>query len=203
MKRAFNPFLPPNVYIADGEAHVYGDRVYLFGSHDREGGEDYCMEDYDFYSAPVDNLTDWTSKGTNYSPTQDPLYSQERRYMYAPDVVQGNDGKFYLYYCLHGYQSPISVAVCDTPDGKYEFLGHVRYSNGQPCKRFVPFDPGVINYDGIIRLYYGTWWAFDQMPKLLMPIFHRINLLQHIKESYYYPPSPSMQELSMIAAHTF
>ena len=40
-KQAFNPFLPINTYIPDGEPHVFGDRVYLFGSHDKEGGEMY------------------------------------------------------------------------------------------------------------------------------------------------------------------
>ena len=39
MKRqAFNPFLPLNMYIPDGEPHVFGDRVYLFGSHEEERG---------------------------------------------------------------------------------------------------------------------------------------------------------------------
>lgn len=52
--------------------------------------------------------------------------------MYAPDVVRGNDGKYYLYYCLAGekgsggYNGPVSVAVCDKPDGKYEYLGYVK-----------------------------------------------------------------------------
>lgn len=32
-----NPFLDINTYIADGEPHVFGDRVYLFGSHDIAG----------------------------------------------------------------------------------------------------------------------------------------------------------------------
>ena len=34
-KQAFNPFLPLNEYIPDGEPHVFGDRVYHYGSHDR------------------------------------------------------------------------------------------------------------------------------------------------------------------------
>ena len=33
----FNPFLPLNKYIPDGEPHIFGDRIYLFGSHDKEG----------------------------------------------------------------------------------------------------------------------------------------------------------------------
>lgn len=31
--QVYNPFLPLDEYIPDGEPHVLGDRVYLFGSH--------------------------------------------------------------------------------------------------------------------------------------------------------------------------
>jgi len=33
--QAFNPYLPCYEYIPDGEPHVFGDRVYIFGSHDK------------------------------------------------------------------------------------------------------------------------------------------------------------------------
>lgn len=170
-KQAVNPYLPLGNYIPDGEPHVFGDRVYLFGSHDKEGGDTYCMLDYEFFSAPVDDLGNWTSKRINYSAKQDPLAEKTNRfYLYAPDCVRGNDGKFYLYYCLSGYRGvggyhgPIGVAVCDTPDGKYEFLGHVKYADGTVCYDFVPFDPAVINDDGVIRLYYGTRYPFESLP---------------------------------------
>ena len=85
MKReAVNPFLPPNVYIPDGEPHVFGDRVYLFGSHDQENGDTFCMLDYEIWSAPVDDLADWSSKGTNYSASQDPRCSDTMRYTWVP-----------------------------------------------------------------------------------------------------------------------
>jgi xylosidase/arabinosidase len=86
--------------------------------------------------------------------------------MYAPDVVQGNDGRYYLYYTMGGeegnggFDGPISVAVCDTPAGKYEYLGDVRYADGRQMNRFIPFDPAVINDGGRILLYYG--WALTQ-----------------------------------------
>lgn len=35
-KQALNPFLPIEEYIPDGEPHIFGDRLYLFGSHDKE-----------------------------------------------------------------------------------------------------------------------------------------------------------------------
>lgn len=41
-KPAFNPYLPLTVCIADGEPHVFGDRVYVFDSHDRPGGAAFC-----------------------------------------------------------------------------------------------------------------------------------------------------------------
>lgn len=103
-KQALNPILPLWEYIPDGEPHVFGGRVYLFGSHDLENGDTYCIQDYVFWSAPVSDLSNWSNKGINYSAKQDPLYSDFMKYMFAPDVVRGNDGRFYLYYCMSDYQ---------------------------------------------------------------------------------------------------
>lgn len=166
-KQVFNPFLPICECIPDGEPHVFGDRVYIYGSHDKEGGETFCMLDYTVYSAPVNNLKDWRCEGVIYRAEQDPDYN-ERNYMYAPDVVKGNDGRYYLYYCMSGpfgnggYFGPIQVAVCDTPAGKYEYLGYVRNQNGEPAQDYVCFDPGLINDNGRIFLYSGTWYGFEE-----------------------------------------
>lgn len=166
-KQAFNPFLPLNEYIPDGEPHVFGDRVYHYGSHDREGGWTFCMDDYVVYSAPVDDLADWRCEGVSYRAEQDPDYS-EYKYMYAPDVVCGNDGRYYLYYCMAGeygyggYSRPISVAVSDKPAGPFEYLGHVKYSDGSVMMKYVCFDPAVMNDNGTIRLYYGTQYDYEE-----------------------------------------
>ena len=45
-KQAYNPYLPSWEYIPDGEPYVFGDRVYVYGSHDRFGGYGYCQNDY-------------------------------------------------------------------------------------------------------------------------------------------------------------
>lgn len=164
MKKVYNPFLPIDEYVPDGEPHVFGDRVYLFGSHDKEGGNEYCEAgDYVVYSAPVTDLSDWHYEGVIYTAKQDPLASKGKGYLYAPDVVRGNDGRYYLYYNVSGKSfeghAPISVAVCDTPAGKYEFYGYVRNPDGSPLMRFVTVDPAVINDNGVIRLYYG--WSLS------------------------------------------
>ncbi len=166
MKQVFNPYLPLNEYIPDGEPHVFGDRVYVYGSHDKEGGDFFCMLDYVCYSAPIDNLKDWRYEGVIYKASQDPHYP-EHRYMYAPDVVRGNDGRYYLYYSLADRKTCsflMSVAVCDTPAGQYEFLGYVKKPDGKPLQDYIIFDPGLINDNGHIYLYYGVWYDFDENP---------------------------------------
>lgn len=166
-KQVFNPFLPLNEYVPDGEPHVFGDRVYLFGSHDKEGGDTFCMLDYVSYSASIYDLTEWRCEGVIYRANQDPDYAN-RKYMYAPDVVRGNDGRYYLYYCMSGdrgvggYHGPISVAVCDSPAGQYKYLGFVKYPDGKPMMDYVPFDPAVLNDKGTIRLYYGTQYDYEE-----------------------------------------
>ena len=176
-KQVYNPFLPLNEYIPDGEPHVFGDRVYHYGSHDKEGGDTFCMLDYVCYSAPVDDLTDWRYEGVIYQAKQDPRYP-DPQYMYAPDVVQGNDGRYYLYYCMGGdygqggYQGPVSVAVSDTPAGQYEYLGVVKNPDGSPMLKYICFDPAVLNDDGTIRLYYGTQYDYEERDDFLTNDFY-------------------------------
>ena len=154
MKQIVNPYLPLNEYIPDGEPHVFGNRVYVFGSHDKENGEAFCLLDYVAYSAPVDDLTQWTYEGVIYKKEQDPANVEGKMMLYAPDVCQGPDGRFYLYYCLNGL-SKISVAVSDRPSGTYEFLGYVAYPSGQFLEENFPFDPAVLHDDGKVYVYYG------------------------------------------------
>ena len=130
-----NPYLPLYEYIPDGEPHVFDDKVYIFGSHDRFDGEVFCQNDYITYYAYLNDLEHWHYAGVIYQKTQDPrnagLTGKDIHCMWAPDVVKGLDGRYYLYYCLDVLPE-IAVAVCDKPDGKYEFLGYVKHPDGTP-----------------------------------------------------------------------
>lgn len=53
-QQVYNPYLPLDTYIPDGEPHVFGDRLYIYGSHDAENGTEFCVLDYECFSAPVD-----------------------------------------------------------------------------------------------------------------------------------------------------
>lgn len=156
--RALNPYLPSYEYIADGEPHVFGNRVYVYGSHDTFGGKAFCEKDYVCWSAPVDDLSDWKYEGVIYRKSQDPCNKNGKMRMFAPDVCRGSDGRYYLYYGL-SFMPSVRVAVCDEPAGEYEFYGYVKHPDGKMYGRkkgdFFPFDPGVINDDGRIFLYSG------------------------------------------------
>jgi len=172
-KQVFNPYLPSFEYVPDGEPHVFGDRVYVYGSHDRFDGAEFCLNDYICYSAPLDDLADWRYEGVIYRKVQDPrnqnipedavafgpgfaakeVYDAQRdlnppgiHAMFAPDVCRGADGRYYLYYCLD-FLPEIGVAVCDTPAGEYQFIGLVRHADGTPLGAGegdpFQFDPGV------------------------------------------------------------
>ncbi len=162
IQQGFTPYLPSWEYIADSEPHVFGNRVYLFGSHDKFGGKKFCENNYVCWSASVEELSNWKCEGVIYRKEQDPDNRDGKRQMWAPDVTQGPDGRFYLYYCLSGDHGdiPVSIAVCDTPCGNYEFYGHVQDKTGARlgCRAGdkTAFDPAVLVDDGRIWLYCGN-----------------------------------------------
>ena len=169
-KQAFNPYLPSWEYVPDAEPHVVGDRVYIYGSHDLFNGINFCLGDYVCWSAPTDDLGNWTYHGVIFKREQDPAAPRIRTTngLAAPDMVVGDDGRYYLYYFMGGTKM-ISVAVCDEPAGKYEFYGYVKYEDGTPIgKRNEPFqfDPGCLKDDDG-RLYLYTGFAFGGNPILL------------------------------------
>jgi hypothetical protein len=116
------------------------------------------LNDYICWSADEKDLTDWRYEGVIYLKTDDPFNKDGAMNLYAPDVTQGPDGKYYLYYVLDK-MDVVSVAVCDKPAGTYEFLGYVHYTDGTMLGRKegdVPqFDPGVITEGEKTYLYSG------------------------------------------------
>lgn len=161
-KQTFNPYLPSYEYVPDGEPHIFGNRVYVYGSHDRFNANKFSANDYVCWSAPVDDLSDWKYEGVIWKksdvPDKPPLILKS---LYAPDVVEGADGRYYLYYFV-GNSGKIGVAVCDTPAGEYKYYSKVRYPDGTVLGEGTDetdlwqFDPGVFrDDDGRIYLYTG------------------------------------------------
>lgn len=155
MNQVFNPYLPLWEFIPDGEPHVFGKRLYIYGSHDKAKGTSFCEGHYTVWSCPVDDFSNWTNHEVSYRRNQDPLNTDERFNLFAPDCVKGKDGRYYLFYCL-GVKPIISVAVSKKPEGPFDFYGHIHYANGNLLSEYMPFDPAcLVDDDGQIYLYYG------------------------------------------------
>ena len=58
-----NPYLPMWEHIPDGEPRVFGDRIYIYGSHDNADTDEFCDFCLKVWSAPVSDPENWTSHG--------------------------------------------------------------------------------------------------------------------------------------------
>lgn len=205
-EQCFNPYLPSWEYIPDGEPHVFEGRVYIYGSHDRFNGFAYCLNDYVCYSAPVENLCSWRYEGVIYQKTDDPLNSQGSMCLYAPDVVRGIDGRYYLYYVLDKLPV-VSVAVCDSPCGKYSFYGYVQDAQGnrlgaregdQP-----QFDPAVLAEGDFVYLYTGFCGPGDRSRKGAMVTVLSTDMLTIVEETKVIIPGNCYSAGSGFEGHEF
>ena len=205
-KQAFNPYLPSWEYIPDGEPYVFGDRVYVYGSHDRFNGHAFCLNDYVCWSAPVDNLGDWRYEGVIYRKTDDPLNPDGSMCLYAPDVTVGPDGRYYLYYVLDKV-SVVSVAVSDTPAGKFEFYGYVRYPDGTRLGEREgdqhQFDPGVLTEGDRTYLYTGFCPKGDKSRKGCMATVLGPDMLTIVEEPVFVLPSEPYSAGTGFEGHEF
>lgn len=156
--KAQNPFIR-NQFTADPTARVFGDRVYVYPSHDilAQPGKGrvgwFCMEDYHVFSSA--NLTDWTDHGMIVSQTKVPWANPAGYSMWAPDCIERN-GKYYFYFptlpkdtVLYGRSFGIGVAVADKPTGPF-------VPEAEPIKGVKGIDPNVfIDKDGQAYLYWS------------------------------------------------
>ncbi len=147
--RARNP-LVGHIFTADPSAKVFGDRVYVYTSHDADGQTDYDMVDYHAYSS--DDLVNWQDHGVIIEASALPWAPN----LYAPDACE-KDGKYYLYIPDSG--SGIGVAVADDPGGPFvDPLGKPLLTKSVPGAEDVDwlFDPACfVDDDGQAYLYFG------------------------------------------------
>jgi hypothetical protein len=154
---AQNPFIT-NQFSADPSARLFGDKVYVYPSHDIPATEGkgrvgwFCMEDYHVFSSA--NLTDWTDHGVIVSQDKVNWVKPESYSMWAPDCIYKN-GKYYFYFpapakdTTYGKGFSIGVAVSDKPYGPFipEF---------EPITNVHGIDPCVfIDKDGQAYLYWA------------------------------------------------
>lgn len=156
---AQNPFIRDQ-FTADPTARVFGNKVYVFPSHDILATEGkgrvgwFCMEDYHVFSS--ENLTDWTDHGVIVTQNKVPWVRPDSYSMWAPDCIERN-GKYYFYFptaakdtVTYGRGFTIGVAVADKPEGPY-------IPEATPIKGVRGIDPNVfIDKDGQAYLYWSA-----------------------------------------------
>ncbi|MBP5344653.1 MAG: hypothetical protein J6Y99_00385 [Bacteroidales bacterium] len=148
--QAQNPYLPLWEHLPDGEPRVFEDpdrpgkyRAYIIGSHDTHYNE-YCGNDIRMWSAPVEDLTNWTDEGPIFTYFIDGRWDT----MFAPDLVEVNDretGKrtYYLYPHSRGWRRIPMVCKSDRPDGPFTPINLT--PDGRACVEgsLIDFDPSV------------------------------------------------------------
>src|SRR6478609_2755596 len=125
---AQNPLIRDQ-FTADPSARVFGDKVYIFPSHDilateGKGRKDwFCMEDYHVFSSS--DLTDWTDHGMIVEQNNVAWVKPNTYSMWAPDCIERN-GKYYFYFpsipkdtinFKRGFT--VGVAIANKPEGPY------------------------------------------------------------------------------------
>ena len=151
-----NPILPLWEYIPDGEPRVFGDRVYLYGSHDRVASDAFCDFKLKVWSADINDLNNWKCHGDSFrtrdkdgNPVDAPWTNRE---LFAPDVIE-KDGKYYLYAYI--VDSKGAVGVSDRPEGPFKLLSSYKYDT-EVGDEGIFNDAGVlVDDDGQVYVYYG------------------------------------------------
>lgn len=152
-----NPYLPSWEYIPDGEPRVFGDRIYVYGSHDRKDSIDFCDYKLKVWSAPLSDPGKWVCHGDIFR-TKDGADSPSDvdwtdQLLFAPDVVE-RAGKYYLYAYIVNAKG--CVAVADRPEGPFRLLSRYEYDIPNHYDNGTFIDPGVlVDDDGRVYIYCG------------------------------------------------
>ena len=155
--KAISAPLVTHIYTADPSAHVFDGKIYIYPSHDIEGGvpfndngDHFCMEDYHVFrmDSPQSEAIDC---GVALHVKDVPW---AERQMWAPDAAR-KDGRYYLYFPAKRSNGlfQIGVAVSDRPEGPFA-------PEPEAIAGSYSIDPAVFeDRDGVFYMYFGGIWG--------------------------------------------
>jgi len=155
--RAISPPLVRHIHTADPSAHVFEGRLYIYPSHDIDGGvpfddlgSHFCMEDYHVFrqDSPHSEVVDC---GVALHVRDVPWAEKQ---MWAPDAAY-RDGRYYLYFPAKRADGifQIGVASGDRPEGPFK-------AEPQAIEGSYSIDPAVLaDDDGAFYLCFGGLWG--------------------------------------------
>ena len=155
--KAISAPLVTHIYTADPSAHVFDGKIYIYPSHDIEGGvpfndngDHFCMEDY--------HVLRMDSPGSEVVDCGVALHVKDvpwaERQMWAPDAAR-KDGRYYLYFPAKRSNGlfQIGVAVADRPEGPFA-------PEPEAIEGSYSIDPAVFgDDDGAFYMLFGGLWG--------------------------------------------
>lgn len=155
--RAISKPLVTHIYTADPSAHAFDGAIYIYPSHDIDGGvpfndngDHFCMEDYHVFrmDSPDGEAVDC---GVALHVKDVPW---AERQMWAPDAAR-KDSRYYLYFPAKRADGifQIGVASADRPEGPFK-------PEPEAIRGSYSIDPAVhADDDGAYYMYFGGIWG--------------------------------------------
>jgi hypothetical protein len=156
-KRFLSQPLVTSIYTADPSAHVFGDSIYVYPSHDVKTnipdddlGSEYAMHDYRVLK--MHSIGGKVEVGPVALDVKDVPWASKQ--MWAPDAAYRN-GTYYLYFPARDKQGVfrIGVATSRNPMGPFK-------AEPEPIQGAHSIDPAVFtDADSQSYLYFGGIWG--------------------------------------------
>ena len=152
-------YLFPGDYMADPAAHVFGGRLFVYPSHDREtgipeqdDGSHFDMVDYHALEIKGDPMSGEVIDHGVMLRLEDVPWA--KRQLWDSDVAE-KDGKYYLYFSAKDHDDVfhIGVAIADRPEGPF-------VAEPKPIAGSYSIDPCVFkDADGAHYIVFGGLWG--------------------------------------------
>jgi hypothetical protein len=150
-------YLFPEDYMADPAVHVFGGRIYIYPSHDRDSGaaendngDHFEMQDYHVLSTDDPMTGEVVDHGKILDVKDIPWAGRQ---LWDCDVAE-KDGKYYMYFPLKDKNDVfhIGVAIADRPEGPF-------IPQPDPIRGSYSIDPAVIKDGDDYFMYFGGLWG--------------------------------------------
>ena len=156
-KNAISQPLVNHIYTADPSAHVFNGKLYIYPSHDIDGGDafddlgsHFAMEDYHVLS-----MDDPAGKATDHGVAlhvKDVPWAEKQ--MWAPDATEKDD-KYYLFFPAKDPDGIFRIGVATSPSPTGPFTAQFEAIKGS-----FSIDPAVLkDDDGSYYMYFGGLWG--------------------------------------------
>ncbi len=151
-------YIFPSDWMADPAPHVFGGKIYIYPSHDRESGiperdngDHFDMVDY--HVLRMDSIRQETAEDCGVALKISDI-PWAKRQLWDSDVAE-RGGKYFLYFCAKDGKGVfrIGVAVADRPEGPFT-------PDPEPIPGSYSIDPCAFkDDDGEVYLVFGGLWG--------------------------------------------